>query len=290
MFKKIAVFGPGLLGGSICRGIRRADLGVSIAAYGRDAGRLKPALDEGIVDSVDVMSRASLAGVDLAVVATPVDSSIDIIKRILESEDLGPSAIVIDVGSVKEKVVRSVAGLERAGRFIGCHPMAGSEKMGFQHSRHDLFNGAFVIITPHGGNSEVDIRRVRELWERLGATTFVVTPDEHDIIAAYTSHMPHMAASAMVRVFDNFRSTLLPAAEMAPFIGRGFLDVTRISSGSPDMWRDIAALNREHIIAALDHMIQELALLRRTIAGSEGGESDVHTYLARAKVIRDGLK
>ena len=170
MFNTIAVFGLGLLGGSICRGIKKIHPGVRIHAYGRHPEKLEPALSSRFVDSIAGYDGISLAGVDLAVVSTPVSSSLEIINRVMAAPDLGPDTVVIDVGSVKEAIIRSVERLDRAGQFIGCHPMAGSEKMGYEHSRDDLFNGASVIITPHRLNrAERHCRRGRVLGIPGGA-------------------------------------------------------------------------------------------------------------------------
>ena len=288
MFNNIAVFGLGLLGGSVCKGLRRLDPGVRIAAYGRDPRRLESALSDGLIDAAGGFEDAVLAGTDLAVVSMPVDSSIEIIGKLLRNPDLGPSALVIDVGSVKEAIIRSVGQYGRADRFIGCHPMAGSEKMGYEHSRADLFEGASVIITPHGRNNEADVRAIAGFWERLGAVTTVVSPAEHDVIAAYTSHLPHLTASALVRVFEEFRDGR--SGDLGPFIGRGFRDMTRLSSGSPDMWRDIAIHNRNNLMEALDRMMAELARLKAALAADAKGAGEIHGYLAGAKIARDGLK
>jgi prephenate dehydrogenase len=288
MFKKVAVFGLGLLGGSICRGLKKIKADIRIAAFGRNPGKLEPALRDRVVDEAGGLDGMSLAGVELAVVSMPVESSIDVIGRILSSPELDPGAIIIDVGSVKERIVRSVERLGRSDQFIGCHPMAGSEKMGYEFSREDLFNGSSVIVTPHARNRESDVLAVRRFWEALKALTVVISPEEHDLIMAYTSHLPHMVASSLVRVFHQFKQER--PGDFGAFIGKGFLDATRISSGSPDMWRDIVALNRENILAALDRMIEELGILRDVVSGAEAEAKPLHDYFSRAKSIRDGMK
>lgn len=288
MFDTIAVFGLGLLGGSVCRRLKRNRPGVRIRAYGRDPRRLDGALAEKLVDAAGGFGDVTLEGVDLAIVSTPVDSSIEIIRGLLARPDLGPSALVIDVGSVKESIIGAVEASGRADRYVGCHPMAGSEKMGYEFSRADLFDGASVIITPHARNRNEDVRAVAGFWEDLGAVTTVVSPGEHDLIAAFTSHLPHMLASTLVRVFDEFRKGS-GAADLRPFIGRGFLDVTRVSSGSPDMWRDIAVHNRENLVRALDRMIAELGALKELIATDDPTARAVREYLDNAKKTRDGL-
>lgn len=289
MFEHIAVFGLGLLGGSICRGVRLKNPGVRIAAYGRSGARLEVALREGAIDAAGEIESASLRGVDLAIVSTPVEASIPIIGRILSDPDLGPDALVIDVGSVKEAVVRSARSHERSAQFIGCHPMAGSEKMGYRNSRADLFEGASVIVTPHPGNREGDVRAVREFWESLKAVTAVVPPDAHDRIVSCTSHLPHMVAAALVRVIDDsLRRGGMPE-RIDVFLGGGFRDTTRVASGSPEMWRDISALNRGNIISAVERMIDELSLLRKLMAEDPCRSEAVGEYLDAAKGARDGL-
>ncbi|MBP7735193.1 MAG: prephenate dehydrogenase [Spirochaetes bacterium] len=288
MFNKVAIFGLGLLGGSICRALKKIDPGIFIAAYGRNAARLEPALAEKFVDSIGAFDRISLSGVDLAVVSTPVDSSVEIIGKILTAGDLDPRTIVIDVGSVKDVIMREIGRLDRAGQFIGCHPMAGSEKTGYDSGRPDLYNGSSVIITPHGGNRPEDVGQVARFWESLGARTVTVSPEEHDLLVTYTSHLPHLVASALVAVFDDFRAAHDPACGIGAFIGNGFRDATRISAGSPDMWRDIVLQNRGNISASIEVMIGELKRLKAVIdeAGTGG---PVHDYFAAAKKIRDGL-
>lgn len=289
MFKKVAVFGLGLLGGSICRGLKNINADIRISAFARNPEKLEPAMKDRVVDEAGGLNAMALSGVELVVVSMPVDPSIDIIRLVLSSPELDPGAIVIDVGSVKEKIIRSVESVERGDRFVGCHPMAGSEKMGYEYSRSDLFKGASVIITPHARNRESDVRAVRTFWEALKALTITITPEEHDLIIAYTSHLPHMVASSLVRVFSNFKQER-PSGNFASFVGKGFLDATRISSGSPDMWRDIVALNRENILAALDRMIEELGVLRNAVSGAKSETKPLHDYLSMAKSIRDGLK
>jgi prephenate dehydrogenase len=289
MFKRVAVFGLGLLGGSICRGLKKINADTRISAFGRNPEKLEPALRDRVVDEAGAFEGMSLSGVELAVVSMPVEPSIDIIRRVLSSPELDPGALVIDVGSVKEKIVRSVERFGRSDRFIGCHPMAGSEKMGYEHSREDLFNGSSVIITPHARNRESDVLAVRRLWEALKALTVITSPEEHDHIMAYTSHLPHIVASSLVRVLYQFKQER-PSGDFGAFIGKGFLDATRISSGSPDMWRDIVAQNREHILAALDRMIEELGVFRDVVSEAEADAKPLHDYFSRAKSIRDGLK
>jgi prephenate dehydrogenase len=289
MFKKIAILGLGLLGGSICKGMKKLSPEIYISAYGRDVAKLQPALRGGYVDEVRGYDALSLSGIELAVVAMPIGASIEMIKQLLGHHELRDDSIVIDVGSVKEKIISSIQECRGAGRFIGCHPMAGSEKMGFEYSSASLFNEASVIITPHPNNRDMDITRIRELWEVLGAKCFIVSPHEHDSFVSYTSHLPHMIASSLVSLLNDFAHDHVASANLKAFIGRGFMDMTRISSGSPDMWRDIVLFNRRNILESLSLMIDRLEELQDAILNAESRTEYLHDYFIRAKNIRDLL-
>ncbi|OHD69888.1 MAG: hypothetical protein A2W19_09190 [Spirochaetes bacterium RBG_16_49_21] len=290
MFKRVAIFGLGLLGGSLCKGLKRINPGIHIAAYGRDVAKLDPLLHDNYADEVRSYGDLSLAGIDLAVVAMPAKVSIEIIRLVLDHRELEDGAIITDVGSVKERIIASILECGRARQFIGCHPMAGSEKIGFEFSDGALFEGASVIVTPHRYNQNADISRIRKLWEMLGSKTFIVSPEEHDTFVAYTSHLPHIIASSLVALLDDFRRGCAPSRDLRPFVGRGFMDATRISSGSPDMWRDIVLLNKMNILDAVSLMIDKLEQLRNAIQDAESRTRFLHDYFIEAKKIRDMLE
>ena len=287
MFKNVSVFGFGLLGGSICKKLKElhgAD--VVLAAYGRNRSRLEPGLRDGTVDSIGGIEDASLAGADLVIVSTPIDSSIDIIISILDSGELGDSALVIDVGSVKGEIIRRIAPHPRSGQFIGCHPMAGSEKTGYEHGTASLYEGSTVIITPHLANRNEPVALVQRFWESLGARTHITTPELHDRMVSYTSHLPHVAACALVSQLISIAGVAGAADVLQPFIGNGLRDTTRIASGSPDMWRDIVISNADQIAARIDSLIGELTRFREHI-----GDADfLHGFFMKVKEYRDGMK
>jgi len=289
MFKKISILGLGLLGGSICKGLKEIDPGVHVTAYARDALKLMSIKEEGFVDEVRDYDALTLSGVELAVVAMPVGASIGVIRRLLEHQEMGEDAIIIDVGSAKENIVASVLDCKRAGQFIGCHPMAGSEKSGFEFSLSSLFEGASVIITPHRKNRDTDIGRIRELWDSLASRVVVVSPGEGDMFVTFTRHLPHMVAGAMVSVLGGFQR-LHETVDIKSFIGRGFLDVTRITSGSPDMWRDIVLCNRKNILDALSLMVEELVKMREAVNNAGSSGRHLHDYFTNVKKTRDMLE
>lgn len=287
MFNHVAVFGLGLLGGSLCRCLRRNVPAITLSAWGRDVSRLIPARDDGTVDHIGSLDRMDLTGVDLAVVCVPVRVSLDIIAAILDHPSLGPGALVIDVGSVKAPVVDAARQRQRADRFIGCHPMAGSEQMGYAASSAGLYRDSSVIITPHAGNQRVDIERVSALWRLAGARVHEADPRVHDLAVAHSSHLPHVAAAAVARVYGRFSSTLPVEIDPGAFIGNGFRDTTRIAAGSPDMWDDIAHLNRESIAAALRAMMDDLG---EFLSALDRGDAAVREFFAHAKIAKETLR
>lgn len=292
MFKNTAIFGLGLLGGSICKSLKKISPEINIHAYGRDITKLKPAYDEGIVDSVKNIKKLELEGIDLVIVCAPVISSIDIINNILKSPSLEKNAIVIDVGSVKEEIVRSIEKNPRADRFIGCHPMAGSEKAGYKNSREDLFNNACVIITPNRFNSDTDINRIQKFWEMIQAKVIILPADVHDLIVAYTSHLPHMAACLLVDLLKDVAvktGNKLAGKDIRNLVGSGFRDVTRISAGSPDMWTDISFLNRENITVSIDQLILKLQFLRDILKEENIDKNKLWDFLSKIRKYRKSL-
>jgi prephenate dehydrogenase len=285
----VAIFGLGLLGGSLCKGLKKLNPGIHISAYGRDPARLGKVLRDRYVDEARGYDELSLAGIDLAVVATPVQASVGIIRRLLDHPELEDDAVVTDVGSVKEKIIESVLECKRVRQFVGCHPMAGSEKTGYEFSSGALFEGASIIVTPHQCNRETDIARIQELWEMLGACTYIVSPEKHDKFVSYTSHLPHVVASSLVSLLDDLSSDRAPSSGIGPFVGRGFLDVTRISSGSPEMWRDIVVFNKANILDAISRLIEKLNQLRGAMLDADSESRFLHDYFQHVKNIRDTL-
>ncbi len=266
-FKKIALFGLGLLGGSICKDLRKLSDNVELLAFVRNPDKLVTAINDGLVDYIGSIKEPDLKGVDLIIVALPVIISIDIISDILNNSDLGRKALVIDVGSVKGAILNSIIKNKRADRFVGCHPMAGSEKDGYQNSSEGLFINASVILTPNKFNYNEDIERIRRFWHSLKAKTIVLSADLHDLIVSHTSHLPHLVACLIVDIYNELTTEIslkehLEADKFKYFIGKGFKDVTRISSGLSHIWTDISILNSTNISKSIEKLIKKLEVLK----------------------------
>ncbi len=256
MFNTVAIIGLGLIGGSIARMLKKMNNEVIIRAYGRNPELLQGAKEEGIIDDGGSINKIDCSGVDLFIVATPVLSSIDLIHSLLGSDDLKKEALIIDAGSVKQSIIDSIIAHDKACQFIGCHPMAGSEKSGYQYSSHSLLDNAWVIITPHDKNNESDIKKIEAFWKMLECNTIIIDAQLHDTRVAYSSHLPHIASTALVDSFDIGKNSTYSTIE--PFIGKGFRDMTRLAGGKPDMWADIVLLNHGNIVNALDSYINSL--------------------------------
>jgi len=275
MFQKISIIGLGLLGGSICRALRRRESGADITVYARSPEKLEKAVRDGTADRVLPVDEIAPAGADLVIICAPVIPSVDIVVSLLSMSALESQTLIIDVGSVKRPVVDVARDHERGGRFIGCHPMTGSEKTGYEYSSEDLYRGASVIITPHEHNDPEDIEKVERFWRDLGAKTVITTAEKHDSFVARTSHLPHLLACLLVGLADGAEEGI---EDPRPFIGNGFRDMTRIAGGSPEMWADIFTANG-------DNMEKALALLGSGIAKftgklkSESGHGQVKTWL-----------
>jgi prephenate dehydrogenase len=282
---RIAVYGLGLLGGSLCRAVKAKNPRAKIYAYNRNRSSLEKAKVSGAIDVMLDECRIPDGGVDLAVVAVPVIVSAGIISSLLDSAQ--GSEIIIDLGSVKGGVVDSVIMHENAARFVPCHPMAGSEQTGFDASDSMIFNNASVIITPHEKNSRSDVEKVSVFWESLDAHVTLSAPSTHDRIVAFTSHLPHMVASVLAI------SARKSAGEtnLLPFIGKGFRDMTRLAEGSADVWTEIGCMNARDIIDALDCCMNELQRVRGAIS-RKGDEKELREFLesgtrARKEIIHE---
>jgi prephenate dehydrogenase len=289
MFHKIAVFGLGLLGGSLAKALKKRFTNIEIVAFGRDPGKIKTALEDGCVDRMGDAADPDLRGIELVVVSVPVIASIQIIRSILDNTTLEEKALVIDVGSVKGDIVSGIECHEKAAQFIGCHPMAGSEKSGYAHVTADLYDGSSVIITPHKNNRSGDVDTIDGLWKSLNATTVIVPPDLHDLVVASTSHLPHMVSCAVVEGLMNSGLAESLGGDISPFIGKGFRDVTRIAAGSPDVWREICLMNRSKICDAMTDIIARISSLRDLIAADSGAGDGLFRYFSEIKNFREPM-
>jgi prephenate dehydrogenase len=249
----IAFIGLGLIGGSIAKGIKREHPKTQIMAYMRSKSRLLKAKEDGIVDVVLDGIGEELKECDLIFLCAPVEYNANYLEQI--KPYLKPGAIITDVGSTKTDIHEAVirAGLEHC--FIGGHPMAGSEKTGYENSSVHLLENAYYIITPTALSSEEQINRMVDMGKSIGSIPLVLDYKEHDYVTAAISHLPHIVASSMVNlVKDSDNSQEL----MRRLSAGGFKDITRIASSSPEMWEQICMTNSNNLSLILKRYIDSL--------------------------------
>lgn len=257
---RIAIVGTGLLGASLGLGLRAAGFGGIILGVGRrwstlDRARAVGSIDEGSTDPADAAARS-----DLVVLATPLGAFADLLSAVATRDHEG--LVLTDVGSTKQRVCADARRLlPDPGRFVGSHPMAGSEQQGPDAARAGLFAGRPCVVTPEPDTNAESLARVRCLWSLLGMTLIEMTPAEHDRKVAAISHLPHAVAALLVRLADE-RDALDVAST-------GFRDTTRVAGGDPPVWRDIFATNRADVVDAIDAFARLLTEFRTLLVDDD---------------------
>ena len=281
-WKRVTLIGVGLLGGSLGLALRRRHLAGSVVGFVRRAASLKECQRAGAVDSVTLDLAEAVSGADLVVLCTPLAQMRPLVVQMLPA--LKPGANVTDVGSVKASVVRELESLvAKAGaHFVGSHPMAGSERTGVAAARGNLFLNAVCVVTPTRKSNPAAVRKVKRLWKAVGARVLDLTPQAHDELVSRSSHLPHLVAAGLANL------VLRPGLpkEQGLLCANGFRDTTRIASGSPEMWRDIAVANRENLLRALGAFVNDLEEFRRVL--KRGNGKAVSKFFEQAKQRRDG--
>lgn len=277
-FKRIAVVGAGLIGGSVLLAAARRQAAGSLACWSRsESARLL--LRGWNVAEVYDDAVAAVRGADLIVIATPVDKMAETFQAI--TPGLEPGAILTDAGSVKAAVLKAANCLPASVTFVGAHPMAGSEKAGAGHASADLFVNRPCFITPSGTEAGAAIERATTFWQALGAKTLTCTAQQHDEIVAAISHVPHASAAALMLAVGG-----LPGFSPAT-AGPGLKDATRIAAGEENLWVGILMANAAHVIAGLQATETHTAKLRTAL--TRGDAEAVRQILADARVLRQSL-
>jgi prephenate dehydrogenase len=281
--RKITIIGVGLLGGSIGLAARRRKLVPpgGVAGFVRRAASLKDCEKAGAVDFATTDLLAAVWNADLVILCTPLAQMRSRVREMFPALKRG--AIVTDVGSVKGSVVRELESLvAKAGAyFVGSHPMAGAEKTGVGAASAGLFVDAICVVTPTRKSNPAAVRKAEQFWKSLGARTLRLAPEQHDLFVGRSSHLPHVVAAALA-------SCVLNPAEpkqQAALCANGFRDTTRIASGSPEMWRDIALANRKKLGRTLNYFVSDLRKFQRILAKADA--KAVTRFFETAKSRRD---
>jgi prephenate dehydrogenase len=266
VFRKVAIFGVGLIGGSFALALKRAGAVGQVVGAGRTRQSLERAQELGIIDAFTTSAAEAVGGADLVLIAAPVAQTGAILSAIRPHLEAG--TVVTDAGSTKTDVVaaaRAALG-GMIGRFVPGHPIAGREQNGPDAALADLYAGKKVVLAALPENAAGDVERVAQAWRLCGAVIHALSPEEHDRIFAAVSHLPHLLAYALVD--DIARKP--HAGLLFQYAASGFRDFTRIAGSSPEMWRDITLANQAAMLTELDAYLAQLTRLRALLAASDG--------------------
>ncbi len=283
-FQKITIIGVGLLGGSIGLAAKKRRVAVEIAGFVRSRKSVSDCEKFGATDFATTDLLAAVSNSDLIILCTPLAQMLPLAKQFLPALKRG--AIVTDVGSVKAGVVRELESLiQKSGaHFVGGHPMAGAEKTGVAAARENLFENAVCVLTPSKKSNVVAIRKLEQFWQSLGARILKMDAAQHDLLVSRSSHLPHVVAATLANLVLNPASPKQQAALCA----NGFRDTTRIASGSPEMWRDIALANRKNLSQSVDALVAEFKKFQAALKKSDAGK--IASFFETAKLRRDNWR
>lgn len=277
-FNTIAIVGVGLIGGSLAAAIKQRRIDATIIGIGRDPARLAKAREAGLIDEAATDLGSAAARSDLLIFCTPVDRIVAGVREAAKHCHSG--TLITDAGSVKGTICRDLAaGLPAGVEFLGSHPLAGSEKQGFEHADPQLFVGRICVLTPVSTTKPGTLARIGRFWQSLGALAIEMSPEHHDRALAQTSHLPHVVAAALAAMIGPDYSGRLAAT--------GFRDTTRIASGDPDLWTAILLANVEPVLAELEKYEQSLTAFHQALAARDAAR--VKELLAAAKTRRDRI-
>lgn len=283
MFEQMVVAGVGLIGGSLALAARREGLVRRVVGFGRSEAPLQLARRKKIIDAYFLEAEEFPPQTDLLVMGTPVGAIVPVTESFLLRLENG--CLVTDVGSVKRRVV---SGMERTlkGRasFVGSHPIAGGEQWGPGAASATLFAGKRCILTPTSRSESWAVKKLGEFWRKVGAKVELMDAALHDKILGVVSHLPHVAAYALVNAMDR---TKIDSIDLAEYCGGGFKDTTRIAASRPELWRDICLMNREALLKGLAEYMRDLERITDSIRKHEGDKLEAE--FTRALRVRQRI-
>jgi prephenate dehydrogenase len=277
LFRRVAIIGVGFMGTSLGLAIKKKGLAREVIGIGRQETSLKEAKGLGAIDEGTLDFNKGVIGADLIVLATPVNTILDLIETLGKEHRRG--CIITDLGSTKTMIVeRAEKVLHHSLLFVGSHPLVGSEKKGPAHANAQLYEGGSCVMTPTDKTNRLAKEKIKQFWTQLGSSVKFMTPQEHDQVLAYISHLPHLTAFALMKALpDNYLDQAT----------QGLKDTTRIAASDPHVWRDIALSNHKPILKALDEAVKVLATMRKAIvARDQDGLMDI---FKQAKEKRERL-
>ncbi len=272
LFNNVTIIGVGLIGGSLARVLKAKNLATRITGAGRSRATLEQALKLGVIDRMGNGPARSVEDADLVVLASPVGTFGKIVSEI--GPLLKPGAVLTDVGSVKGALIKKIeSALSPGSHYVPAHPIAGREKSGVAESTETLFQGRRCILTPTARTDRKALAAVLDLWIAAGAEVTVMDADLHDKVFAAVSHLPHVAAFAMMCAVAELNTG---TEDYIQFSGAGFRDFTRIAASSPEMWKDICLMNRDNLVQMIDRYLFSLNRFKREISSQDEKRLEKH--------------
>ena len=284
MFKKVCIIGCGLIGSSLARSIKKNNLAKKIVSSNRSEDLNKKVIELKIVEESSADTKKIVVGSDLIVIATPLSSYEDVILKIKDS--LKSGAILTDVGSVKENIIKLVEkNIPENISWIPSHPIAGTEESGPEAGFSELFKNRWCILTPSKKAKEKDINLLKTLWEKLGSKVDIMEAKQHDYILSITSHLPHLIAYNIVNTsLDTQDET---KSNIVKYSAGGLRDFTRIAASNPIMWRDIFIQNKNNASKMINKFIENLEDLKKAIESEDGKK--LEKIFEKTKEIRKDI-
>lgn len=283
LLDQITIVGMGLIGGSLGMAAKKKKIARRVVGVVRDKKQKAAILKAKAADEVVTEYVDAIPGAGLVILAVPVSAMEPCAKDV--SLHISDQAVVTDACSVKGPVVESLDRIfARKGKFIGSHPMAGSEKSGIAAARSDLFEKALCILTPTPGSDPAALKLVQKFWSEAGSKTCLSTAQDHDRIIAAVSHLPHVMAAALMhatlKAGEGFEDPI-------KFIGPSFRDMTRVAGSSPELWADILLFNRSAVLRACTAYVEQLEALKEALERRD--RPAVADFFAKARALREKI-
>jgi len=285
VFRRLALLGIGLIGSSVARiAMQRGDVAAEVVANARTQASLDRVTALGIAHRVELDPAKAVEGADCVMLCAPVGAYAALAEAI--APHLAPGAILTDVGSTKQSVIRDVGPLVPAGvHFVPGHPLAGTEHSGPDSGFVELFTGRWTLLTPPPGTDPESVEKIAELWRRCGSMVEIMEPAHHDRVLAIVSHLPHLIAFTICGTADDLADET--RQQVLQFAASGFRDFTRIAASDPEMWRDVFLNNREALLEMLARFTEDAQAMARAVRW--GDAAYIEDKIGRGRKIRRSL-
>ncbi|MEO5598563.1 MAG: prephenate/arogenate dehydrogenase family protein [Novosphingobium sp.] len=287
MFKRVAIIGLGLQGGSIGLAVAAYLPGTQTTGYDANPATRLRAAERGLVGTVCETAAEAVQDADLVIFCVPPGAMGDAAREIADA--LPPRALVSDVGSSKQTIAKALADALPGRAIIPAHPVAGTENSGPDAGFAELFKGRWCIITPPEDANKLQLTALVQFWEALGANVELMDPQHHDLVLAVTSHLPHLIAYTIVGTASDLEE--VTRGEVIKYSAGGFRDFTRIAASDPVMWRDVFLSNKDAVLEMLQRFTEDLTELQKAIRKDDGQALFDHftrTRAVRRSIIEEG--